>query len=386
MGNVDTEIQFLKRTLRRVPSGLALLPGTSIAKVIHGFEAYFGKARPQTIPCDSSIQTEDLSASLNSADAYAFRSVVGTVLYLARDRPDLLFTVKELSSSMSKPTLTAVARLRKLVGYVKTTSEFCMMLEMPVGGQGKLKTTEKHWILESYSDSDWSGHQAHRRSTSCGLHMLNGSFVYASSKTQRVVSLSSCEAELHSMVSCLYDGIYLKRCIHFVMNCQVEHYLLVDSSSARQIALRLGPGKLKHVAGRILWIQQAVAEGSVQLAQVGTIWNLSDLGTKPLGGNRLRFLLHEISMSSESGTVASGEEEYQLQVRKHGSVKHVGLLAKQVARVILMMGLGPTDGILGAAGSFVPGDASEDLQQCAFEPNVPSLQSTSFSFAFACFC
>ena len=104
LGNVDTEIQFLKRTLRRVLNGLALLPGTSIAKVIHGFEAYFGKARPQTIPCDSSIQTEDLSASLNSADAYAFRSVVGTVLlYLARDRPDLLFTVKELSSSMSNP-------------------------------------------------------------------------------------------------------------------------------------------------------------------------------------------------------------------------------------------------------------------------------------------
>ena len=164
-----------------------------------------------------------------------------------------------------------------------------MMLEMAVGGQGKLKTTEKHWILESYSDSDWSGHQAHRRSTSCGLHMLNGSFVYASSRTQRVVSLGSCEAELHSMVSCLCDGLYLKRCIQFVMNCQVEHYLLVDSSCARQIALRLGPGKLKHVAGRILWIQQAVAEGSVQLSQVGTIWNLSDLGTKPLGGNRLSF-------------------------------------------------------------------------------------------------
>ena len=154
-----------------------------------------------------------------------------------------------------------------------------MMLKMPVGGQGKLKATEKHWILESYSDSDWSGHQAHRRSTSCGLHMLNGAFVYASSRTQRVVSLSSCEAELHCMTSCLCDGTYLKRCIQFVMNCQVEHYLLVDSSSARQIAMRLGPGKLKHVARRILWIQQTVSEGSVHLAQVSTAWNLSDLGT-----------------------------------------------------------------------------------------------------------
>ena len=37
---VDSESQFLKRTLRRVPNGLALLPSTSIAKVIHGFETY----------------------------------------------------------------------------------------------------------------------------------------------------------------------------------------------------------------------------------------------------------------------------------------------------------------------------------------------------------
>ena len=31
---VDSESQFLKRTLRRVPHGFAVLPGTSIAKVI----------------------------------------------------------------------------------------------------------------------------------------------------------------------------------------------------------------------------------------------------------------------------------------------------------------------------------------------------------------
>ena len=44
------------------------------------------------------------------------------------------------------------------------------MLEMPVAGQGKLQASERHWILENYSASDWSRQQAHRRSTSCGLH------------------------------------------------------------------------------------------------------------------------------------------------------------------------------------------------------------------------
>ena len=141
------------------------------------------------------------------------------------------------------------------------------------------------------------------------------------------------------------------------------------------------------MAGRIFGIQQAVSEGSVQLA------NFSDLGTKPLGGNRLRLLLHEVNMSSESGTAAIGEEEFQIQVKKHGSVKHIGLLAKQlakqIARVILMMGLGPTDGILGAAGSFVPdADASESNNEHS-SPTIRVCNPRAFhgaSFSCACFC
>ena len=122
------------------------------------------------------------------------------------------------------------------------------------------------------------------RSTSCGLHMLNGSFVYASSRTQRVVSLSSGEAELHSMVSCLCDGIDLKRCIQFVMNCQVEHYLLVDSSSARQIALRLGPGKLKHVAGTNLMDSASCSRG---FCSVSSSWN--NVESQWFGNKALRW-------------------------------------------------------------------------------------------------
>lgn len=36
------------------------------------------------------------------------------------------------------------------------------------------------------------------------------------------VSLGACEAELRSMTSCLCDGTYLRRCIQFVTNVQIE--------------------------------------------------------------------------------------------------------------------------------------------------------------------
>ena len=162
----------------------------------------------QSIPCDGGIQTEDLSAELPSDQAFGYRSVVGTCLYLARDRPDLLFTVKELSGAMAKPTFTALQRLKKLVGYLKGSPDYCVLLDVPVGGQGRWRSSDKHLILESFSDSDWSSNQVHRRSTSCGIHLLNGAFLFGSSRTQRVVSLSSCESELHAMISTLSDGMF----------------------------------------------------------------------------------------------------------------------------------------------------------------------------------
>ena len=55
LAGTDSEISFLKRRIKRVPSGLALLPGTSAEKVIKLFEDQFGKVRNQSIPCDSGI-------------------------------------------------------------------------------------------------------------------------------------------------------------------------------------------------------------------------------------------------------------------------------------------------------------------------------------------
>ena len=118
---------------------------------------------------------EDLSSPLSSEEAFHYRSVVGMLLYLARDRPDLLFVVKELSQKMSCPTTVAVQRLRKVIGYLRSTDDFAVVLEKPIAGHGRCKSTdEKVWILESFSDADWSSNRVHRRSTSCGIHLLNG--------------------------------------------------------------------------------------------------------------------------------------------------------------------------------------------------------------------
>ena len=53
--------------------------------------------------------------------------------------------------------------------------------------------------------------------------------------------------------------------------------MFTDSSSGRQLAMRQGAGKVKHLSGNVFWIQNAVRNGVVNLSQIPTAWNLSDI-------------------------------------------------------------------------------------------------------------
>ena len=58
---------------------------------------------------DTAIESEDL----HGEQASSFRSGLGLALYMAMDRPDIQFAVKTLSSYMSRPTIKAMAALKR---------------------------------------------------------------------------------------------------------------------------------------------------------------------------------------------------------------------------------------------------------------------------------
>ena len=341
LDGIGSSISFLKRKIKRVDGGLALIPGTNVMKLVKMYEDRYGHVRPQTTPADASLQMEDSSPSLTSGEATFFRAAVGVCLYLSRDRPDIVFTVKELASRMSNPTTMGIQCLKRLIGYLKSTKDYAVVLEQPQGGSGKWKQMpDRFWILESYSDSDWCTDRRHRRSTSSGMHLLNRGFMYGSSRTQKVVALSSCEAELHGMVSTLADGIFIKRCAEFLTGSEVNHVLFTDSSSARQLVQKQGTGKVKHVAAKILWIQDFVREGTITLTQIPTAMNVADIATKCLAAKRLRLLGHELGLSFDGGHTLVGELEYEEQLVRNNS-KRVAKMSQVLARTMLLMGLGP---------------------------------------------
>ena len=102
-----------------------------------------------------------LTAIAGPKDAKNYRSIIGLLLYLSRDRVDIMYSVKELSSFMVAPTLCSVQRLRKLIGYLKSSGDIGIKLDWPEHGAGKWKKgTEAFWLLEGFTDADWCGNKS----------------------------------------------------------------------------------------------------------------------------------------------------------------------------------------------------------------------------------
>ena len=61
LGEVGSSITFLKKKFVATSTGIMVVPGTDVKSIVETFETHFGKVKNQTIPCDSSIQLEDVS-------------------------------------------------------------------------------------------------------------------------------------------------------------------------------------------------------------------------------------------------------------------------------------------------------------------------------------
>ena len=199
----------------------------------------------------------------------------------------------------------------------------------------------------------------------------------------RVISLSSCESELHGMVSTLADGLFLRRCAEFVARATIEHYLLTRQQQCTPTCCPTRVGKIKHLSAKILWIQNLVQDKAIILSQISTVWNVADAGTKALNSRRLRLLLHQLGVFLRFGDERVGQEEFQETSQRAGG-KDVVQLARVVARVIATMGQRPT-GAMGQPICLVDPSTPSSSERWWFKVGVMILVIILVAFAIGCF-
>ena len=85
--------------------------------------------------------------------------------------------------------------------------------------------------------------------------------------------------------------------------------------------------RLRHICGRMLWLQERMAAHEVDIRQVPTLQNIADLNSKGHSKNRFLALLHMFGFVTSKG-VYVGEDEFAKQQAKEAMKNHVKLVGQ----------------------------------------------------------
>ena len=141
-------------------------------------------------PATKTPYEEEDEEALPAHEVKRFQALVARANYLAQDRSDIQFSVKELARSMSAPTRGSWKGLVKLGKYLK--NHYRSGYNYPY--------QDSPGELTVWTDTDYAGCKRTRKSTSGGVVMWGNHLIKSWSSTQSVVALSSGEAEYYGMV------------------------------------------------------------------------------------------------------------------------------------------------------------------------------------------
>jgi hypothetical protein len=135
-----------------------------------------------------------------------------------------------LSRFMQRPTAEHMAALKRVLRYVADTVNYGYFYRQGKGGAR----------LIDYNDSNYSGDIDNSHSTSDVLFFLGSSLVSWHSLKQRMVAMSSCEAEYVTATSAATQGVWVGWLLADLRQEEVKPVeLRVDNQSA--LALMKNP-------------------------------------------------------------------------------------------------------------------------------------------------
>ncbi|GJT68350.1 retrovirus-related pol polyprotein from transposon TNT 1-94 [Tanacetum coccineum] len=167
------------------------------------------------------------------------------------------------------------------------------------------------YLTSTYSDTDHTGCQDTRRSTSGSTQFLGDKLVSWSFKKQKITEISSTEAEYIALSRCCAQILWMRSQLTdygFTLNKIPLYY---DNKSVIALCCNnVQHSRAKHIDVRYYFIKEQAENVIVELYFVRTQYQLVDIFTKPLPRERFNFLIEKLGIRSMSSkTLKSLTEE-----------------------------------------------------------------------------
>lgn len=253
-----------------------------ISKVLEKFG--MKDCNPVSTPLDPSQKLSTKMSPTTDAERDEMKNIpyqeaIGSLMYAAQlTRPDICFALCLLSrfnKNFGKAHWNAVKRVfRYLAGTINRKLVY--------------RGNDDNDKLIGFSDADFGGDEDTGKSTTGYTFMLQGAAVSWCAKSQKSVSISTCESELQALTSTIQEAIWLKRFENEIFDAAPKEITIYcDNKSTLHVLINNSSSqKLKHVRIRAKFVGEKIEKGEVKLKYLQTNNMLADIFTKPMVSDR----------------------------------------------------------------------------------------------------
>ena len=190
---------------------------------------------------------------------------------------------------MHQPQVTHMDAVLRIIRYLKGTV-----------GHGVLFKQNGHLKTQVQTDADWAGDKGNRRSTSGYFTLVGGNLVTWRSKKQKVVSLSSAEAEFRGIARGLAEVLWIRKLLTEIgFRPKEGSRIMCDNEAAIQISENpVQHDRTKHVEVDRHFIKEKLEGGIIELPSIRSEEQLADILTKAVCGRILTKCLDKLNFGN----------------------------------------------------------------------------------------
>ncbi|CAN6444068.1 unnamed protein product [Victoria cruziana] len=255
--------------------------------------------KPTSTPCILNHKMSMKEGNLLQ-NATMYRSIVGMLQYLTFTRPDIAYSMSQVSQFMHAPTDCHMEAVKRILRYLKGT----------IGDGLTYRHSQYHdkgHELFTYTDADWAGDPDERRSVSGYCVYLGANLVSWSSRKQRAVSRSSTEAEYRAMAAGVADVTWIRHLLGKLHEKIVTSSLLCDNQSAINIALNpVLHSRTKHIEIDQHFVRQKIEDKELVPSYIPSYEQVADVFTKGLTGQHFWSLKRKLNMVLDHAQLEGG--------------------------------------------------------------------------------
>ena len=239
-------------------------------------------------------------SKLGPDEQFKFRSGIGKLLHMMRwSRPEIWNSVRECSRHLGNCSRGHTKAMKRIMKYCTLTPKRGWRLKPKRSWNGKDKTFL--FIILGRPDASYGSCIDTRRSTTGIVVFLEGTPVVVKSGLQKIVALSTAEAELIAMVQCIQEMIFVKKVLES-MELKVQLPMIVQCDNKGAVDMANGwnvNGGTKHIDICLNFIRELKEEGTIRVEWISTNDMTADILSKNLDKSKFEKFTEELCGTDE---------------------------------------------------------------------------------------